>query len=102
MNETTAFKLLRIRDDGTLGSLFINRQQRIETGVWLKAESHPTKGYTVRPGWHAVAKPHAPHLSMKGRRWFRVKVRNYVEHLRPASQGSMWYIAEEILIERSL
>ena len=30
-----AFKLLRMRRDGTIGSLFINRKQVIQLGVWM-------------------------------------------------------------------
>ncbi|MCB1466574.1 MAG: hypothetical protein KDK08_05380 [Rhizobiaceae bacterium] len=88
-----AYKLLRVRRDGTLGPLFINRKQRIEVGVRLKAEDHPTKGYAHRPGWHVCQKPHAPHLSTKGRRWYRVRIENVTRHQRPEHQGGVWYTA---------
>ena len=68
-----AYKLLRVRKDGTLGSLFIDRKKVIEIGVWLKSESHQTKGYKYRPYFHCTSKPTAPHLSEKGRKWFLSK-----------------------------
>lgn len=89
-----AFKLLRVRKDGSLGPLFINRKQIIRPGRWLKAECHPTKGFAIRPGWHVTTKPVAPHLSMVGRRWMIVEVRDCEEIKRPVSQGGTWLIAK--------
>ena len=43
-----AYKLFKLRADGTLGPLFINRQQVVPIGEWLEAETHPTQGYAVR------------------------------------------------------
>jgi len=45
-----AYKLIRKMKDGSLSPLFINKKSRIPVGVWLEAENHPTKGYTVRKG----------------------------------------------------
>jgi len=89
-----AYKLIRIRRDGTLGPLFINRSQVIPLGEWLPAESHPTKGFAYRPGWHAACEPVAPHLSPNGRRWYRVELRDVTEHTRPACQGGKWLLAK--------
>ena len=89
-----AYKLLRLRKDGSLGPLFINRRQRIPVGVWSPAEDHPTKGYAHRPGWHACAKPRAPHLSTAGRVWCKVGISNFTILERPASQGGKWYLAD--------
>ena len=89
-----AYKLLRVRRDGTLGPLFINKRQIIPLGEWLPAEDHPTKGYAHRPGWHVAPAPLAPHLSERGRVWMKVEVREYEELVRPASQGGMWYLAK--------
>jgi hypothetical protein len=61
-----AYKLFRKRRDGTLGPLFINRQQVIRLDEWLPAEDHPTPGFAHRPGWHVSHQPKAPHLSPKG------------------------------------
>lgn len=87
------YKLFRIRRDGTLGSLFINRKQVIPLNKKLEAEAHKTKGFAFRPGWHVTAKPVAPHLSMKGRAWYKVRAYDCVELPRPAAQGGLWYIA---------
>jgi len=87
------YKLLRVRKDGSLGPLFINRKQRLEIGKWYLAESHPTKGYAYRPGWHILQKKIAPHLSKKGRVWARVEFTEAETHMRPKEQGGLWYTA---------
>ena len=89
----SAFKLLRVRNDGSLGSLFINRKAKLPLGKWMRAEAHPMKGYKLRPGWHALALPKAPHLSTRGRRWFLVELRGATSHVRPICQGGIWYTA---------
>lgn len=93
-----AYKLFRLRRDGTLGPLFINRKQRLHVGVEYEAEDHPTKGYAHRPGWHVCAEPVAPHLTERGRVWARVKVDDYVAHQRPQSQGGLWFTANRMTI----
>jgi hypothetical protein len=102
MTETTAYKLLRVRADGTIGPLFINARMRVPVGVWLPAEDHPTPGYAHRPGWHCTLAPFAPHLSERGRVWFEVQVRHYRKFNRPQSQGGTWVLAEEIRLVRQL
>jgi hypothetical protein len=97
-----AYKLFRLRKDGTLGPLFINRRQRITLGEWLPAESHPTKGFAVRPGWHCSHLPHAPHLSDKDRVWCEVEVTNADSFERPWNQGGLWYIAKVMKVLRIL
>lgn len=89
-----AYKLFRVRRDGTLGSLFIHKKQVIPVGEHLGAEIHPTKGFALRPGWHASHTPNAPHLTMKGRRWYEVEIKHYEPMQRPERQGGMWYIAQ--------
>jgi hypothetical protein len=64
----------------------------------MEAGAHKTKGFAFRPGWHAMAKPVAPHLSPKGRKWYRVVVDGVVECQRPDSQGGLWYLAEQMKI----
>lgn len=91
-----AYKLLRQRKDGSLGPLFINRSQRLPFGDWLLAESHPTKGYALRPGWHCSRTPNAPHLSTKGRVWSQCLIEDFYEFERPAHQGGVWLIAKRI------
>jgi len=95
---TIAYKLLKVRKDGTLGPLFINRRQRIPIGVWLDAEDHPTKGYAHRPGWHTTSMPSAPHLSMKGRAWYEVYISDYSLLKRPLYQGGLWYISKKMQV----
>jgi hypothetical protein len=92
-----AYKLLRVRKDGTLGPLFINASMRIPMDRWLPAQCHPTNGFAVREGWHCMFFPSAPHLegtkSAENRRWYRVEIRDFTEHERPAGQGGTWYTA---------
>lgn len=42
------YKLFRKLKDGSLAPLFINKKSRLPIGITLKAETHPTKGFTVR------------------------------------------------------
>jgi len=92
------YKLVRKRKDGSLGSLFINRRARLPVNEWMEAESHSTKGYAYRPGWHCTLKPCAPHLSEKGRVWVEVKVEDYIIYNRPESQGGEWVLADRMKI----
>ena len=92
------YKLFRIRKDGTLGPLFINARLRVPVGEWLQAETHPTKGFKVRHGWHATLAPHAPHLSEKGRVWCKVDLRDHRLYNRPESQGGTWVLAEQLKV----
>jgi hypothetical protein len=93
-----AYKLVRVRRDGTIGPLFINRHQVIPVGKWVKAESHPTPGYKLRPGWHACMEPTAPHLSKKGRAWAVVELRGITAWKRPEAQGGVWYTAKQMKV----
>jgi hypothetical protein len=94
-----AYKLLRIRRDGSLGPLFINPKQRIPIGANLKAEAHLTKGFAFRPGWHCCLKPIAPHLSTKGREWFKVEASGKLEFInRPKLQGGTWLLASRMKV----
>ena len=94
----TVYKLFRVRKDSSLGSLFIDRRTILPLGIWLRAESHPTKGFALRPFWHCTDVPHAPHLSMKGRAWHEVEIENFEAYERPAKQGGIWYLADRIRI----
>jgi hypothetical protein len=95
----TAYKLMRVRRDNSIGPLFINRRLRVPVRRWLKAECHPTNGYAVRPGWHCTEKPEAPHLSMTGRAWFRVEIEDTAQAIkRPAKQGGKWYLATKMRV----
>ena len=92
------YKLFRLRRDGTLGPLFINRKQRIEVGVEYIAESHPTKGFAIRPGWHICSTKSAPHLSKQNRVWCKVSFEDYEEHVRPINQGGLWFTANKMTV----
>ena len=97
------YKLFRIRKDGSLGSLFINRNQRLELNKRYVSKSHPTKGFAVREGWHICQKPNAPHLSMKNRRWYVVEFTGSIKkYNRPESQGGLWYTSRYIKILKPL
>lgn len=92
------YKLFRLRRDGSLGPLFINRKQHIIMGVTYQSECHPTKGFAVRPGWHICSTKSAPHLSKKGRVWCKVKFSEHQEHVRPAAQGGLWFTAQSMTV----
>ena len=92
-----AYKLLKLRKNGTLGPLFINARQVIPLNQWIPAEEgHHKKGFAYRPGWHASTQPTAPHLTMKNRVWCKVLVKDFVELHRPESQGGLWLLASYI------
>jgi hypothetical protein len=93
-----AYKLFRRRRDGSLGPLFINRKLRVPLNQWLEAESCPTRGYALRPGWHCTLQPIAPHLSTRGRVWCQVEVQGVEEFRRPASQGGAWLLARRLRV----
>lgn len=95
-----AYKLFKVRKDGSIGSLFINARRKLPVGKWMWAKPYKTKGFAFRPGWHATAKPEAPHLSMKGRRWFEVEMKYVTPQQRPKAQGGLWYLAKRIKIVR--
>jgi len=100
-----AYKLLKLRKDGSVGPLFINAAARLPVGEWMEAEAHKRKGFAFRPGWHCTLKPIAPHLkeelsSGQRRQWWRVAISNYKTYDRPESQGGTWVLAENMkLIE---
>lgn len=102
MEAVIGYKMFRLRKDGTLGPLFINKNQVVPVGVSLHAEDHKTKGYAHRPGWHATLKPEAPHLKLdvkSGKRvWAKVALRGVKYYDRPESQGGTWVLADELMV----
>lgn len=99
-----AFKLVRVREDGSLGSLFVRRSRRLPVGKWIKADLKVRPRDRVagggvlklRPGWHAAEKPALAHLTRTGRAVFKVRLRKNVKrHIGP--QG-VWYTADEMYI----
>lgn len=93
-----AYKLFAQRKDGSLGPLFINRKMRIEVGKTYIAETHPTKEFAVRSGWHCCHTTSAPHLSKKGRVWCKVSIMGVFEYQRPKAQGGLWYTAKRMTV----
>lgn len=98
MKTLIAYKLFKVRKDGSIGPLFINRTLRIPINKWMPAEDHPTKGYAHRPGWHCTLKPEAPHLSEKDRKWFKVEIKNFEYFKRPENQGGQWALAQKMRV----
>ena len=95
----TAYKLLSVRKNNTIRSLFINRKLVIPTNMWIEAKPYKTKGYKFRPGWHCLLECKAPHLGMKNRKWFKVKIKDWEIIKRPKSQGGIWLLAQWLYIE---
>ena len=93
-----AYKLFRQMKDGKLSPLFINKKSRLPINEWMEAENHPTKGFTIRQGWHCTLEPKAPHLSEKNRVWYEVKIKRWELHERPKSQGGTWVLAQQMKI----
>lgn len=92
------YKLFRLRKDGSLGPLFINRKQKLYVGKSYLAEEHETAGFAFRPGWHICSEKYAPHLSENGRVWAKVSFGKYTKHIRPDNQGGLWYTANKMKI----
>lgn len=104
-----AYKLLRLRADGTLGPLFVGRGQVMRPrGTYAARADLPHPGLAHRPGFHCTAKPRAPHIKLRlknGERrvWCEVRLSGWVTpHLRPECQGGLWYTAERMQIVRVL
>jgi len=93
-----AYKLFKERKDGSIGSLFINKKEILPLNKWIIAKKFPTKGYKFRPFFHCTNLPIAPHLSKKGRRWYKVEMKQFSIMNRPISQGGIWYLAKKIKV----
>ena len=97
-----AYKLVRKHRDGSLSPLFINKKLRFVLNEWMYAESHQTKGFAYRMGFHCTIKPNAPHLTMKNRVWVMVDVDDFEYYDRPESQGGKWVLAQKIMIIKEM
>ena len=102
-----AYKLLRVKKDGKLYPLFINKTKSAPIGEWMEAECHPTKGFAVRKGWHCTIIPKAPHLKMRlasgeERVWCEVEMEDYEFYERPLVQGGTWALAQNMKITKRL
>ena len=105
----TAYKLLRKRRDGTLGSLFVGRAAVLRTGETYRARKDlPHPGLATRPGFHCTANPDAPHIKLRlkngeTRVWCEVRIpSDSAQHVRPRSQGGLWFTARSMTIVREL
>lgn len=102
-----AYKLLRIKKDGKLYPLFINKTVSTPIGEWMQAECYPTKGFAIRCGWRCCFKPIAPHLKTKlangeQRVWVECDVEDWESYDRPESQGGSWILAQRMKINKVL
>lgn len=102
-----AYKLLRIKKDGKLYPLFINKTKETPIDEWMDAKCYPTKGFAVRQGWHCCFKPIAPHLKTQlangeHRVWVECEVEDWKSYNRPESQGGAWILAQKMKINRVL
>jgi len=93
-----SYKLFRQLKSGEITSLFINKKERLQKGVWIEAREFPTKGFKFRPFWHCTEKPEAPHLSEKNRVWLKVEMQDFEVYERPEHQGGKWFLARRIKI----
>ena len=98
-----AYKLVRKLKDGSIAPLFINKKKRLPLNEWMFAESHPTKGFAYRQGWHCTLSPVTPHLKMElksgeKRVWVEVEVKGIKYYNRPESQGGTWVLAQQMRI----
>lgn len=102
-----AWKLLRLRKDGTLGPLFVGRSQVIPVGARCQARHDlPHPGLAHRPGFHCTLARSAPHIKLRlknGERrvWCRVTVLGITgTYKRPECQGGTWITADRMRIDR--
>ena len=98
-----AYKLMRVKKDGLIYPLFINKNKPTIIGEWLNAECYPTKGFAVRCGWHCCFEMNAPHLKKElatgeKRVWVKCEVEDYTTYDRPESQGGMWILAQKMKV----
>lgn len=101
--EQIAYKLLKIRKNGTLGPLFINASSVTPMHVWMQSENHPTKGFAIRQGWHCTFTMNAPHIAKEPKNgcrrvWCKVLVKGTTTYNRPESQGGAWILADHMKI----
>lgn len=98
-----AYKLFRVKKNGAITPLFINKKLELPLNEWMEAEDHPTKGFAHRMGWHCCFEPVAPHLKTELktgeiRRWYKVEVEDTKTYDRPESQGGSWVLANRLRI----
>lgn len=80
MKIANGFKLFEMDDKGNLHALFIDKHTIMPINSWMKAGIFPTKGFSVRPGFHIGQICSAPWLmsadgtykSQRGKKFKRV------------------------------
>jgi hypothetical protein len=103
-----AYKLLRIRNDGSLGPLFVGRNQVFTIGEWMECKFDlPHPGLAHRPGFHCCSTKSAPHIKLRlkngeQRVWCKVTIEEYELHNRPESQGGLWYVSKRMRIDKTI
>lgn len=90
MKTNKGYKLFECDEYGNLYALFIDKNTTMPIGEWLQAGIYPTKGFSVRPGFHIGEIPSAPWLmsangtykSQRRKYWKRVwaEVEYIAEH----------------------
>jgi hypothetical protein len=92
--KTKAYKLFRtLKTKPGLYPLFIGKTKPTPINEWIKAEMIPTKGFAVRPGWHAGILPIAPHLRTKqnkkqaDRVWCEIEISNDINYQETADNS---------------
>ena len=104
ISQINAYKLLRLRIDGSLGPLFVGRTQVFTVGNWMNSrEDLPHPGLAHRPGFHCCSTQKAPHIKLKlkngeQRVWCSVSIEKYESYKRPECQGGLWYVAKRMKI----
>ena len=74
------YKLFEMDQEGKLFPLFIGKTKETEINKWIHAEHIPSKGFSIRSGWHIGTIPSAPWLmsvdgtykSQRSKYWKRV------------------------------
>lgn len=97
-----AYKLFKLRKNGTISSLFIDNKKVLPLKKWMRAFAIPTEGFAFRPGWHCMSKRSAPHLSKKNRIWAEVEIKDFESIQRPKSQGGLWYLSKWMKVKKIL
>ena len=98
-----AYKLFRERKDGSIGSPFINKKQRLELNTPYLAKAYNKSGFKFRPGWHCCQNPIAPHIktnpkSGEKRVWYKVAITDVTVIERSEKYGGNWLLAQNLTI----
>ena len=101
-----AYKLCRIKKNGAITPLHIDKTRELVFDEWLPSEMHITSGFAIRQGWHCAPDPYVPHMEMETktdkRVWVEVFIDDFTPKVVPKSQGGMWYLAQRIIFRRIL